>query len=139
MIEMHIRKYIDSDKSDVMLLWDTCGLIVPGSDYERDIRKKMAFQPELFFVGKIDGKIAGTVMVGYDGRRGWLNCLSVHPDLQKKGYGRQLVEFGISKLKELGCAKVNIQVRKTNLGVISFYEKRGFATDNVVSLGKKLE
>jgi ribosomal protein S18 acetylase RimI-like enzyme len=138
-INMQIRNYIESDKAMVMSIWEKCGLLAPGSNYKRDIDRKMAFQPDLFFVGTIDGNIAGTIMVGYDGRRGWLNCLAVKPDLQKSGYGRQLVEFGISKLKDLGCAKVNIQVRQTNLGVISFYDKLGFKPDNVVSMGMKLE
>jgi ribosomal protein S18 acetylase RimI-like enzyme len=135
---MLIRKYAGSDFDDVMALWKESGLLAHGADYALDIRKKMEFQPELFFVAEESGKIIGSVMVGYDGRRGWLNCLAVLPEYQKRGHGKELVEFGIGELKKLGCVKVNIQVRESNLGVVDFYSKLGFSKDRVISLGKRL-
>ena len=42
-------------------------------------------------------------------------------------------------LKQAGCPKVNLQVRGTNASTIEFYERLGYAVDDVVSLGKRLE
>ncbi len=86
-----------------------------------------------------DGQLVGSVMVGYEGHRGWLNYLAVLPKYQKQGYGSKLVEKAIEELKKLGCLKVNLQVRKTNTSAISFYEHLGFKDDNVVSLGMRLK
>jgi ribosomal protein S18 acetylase RimI-like enzyme len=120
-------------------LWKECGLIVPQNDPAKDIRKKFEFQPDLFLVALLDAYLVGSVMVGYEGHRGWLNYLAVLPKYQKQGYGRKLVEKAIEELNRLGCLKVNLQVRKTNTSVISFYEHLGFKDDNVVGLGMRLK
>jgi ribosomal protein S18 acetylase RimI-like enzyme len=41
-------------------------------------------------------------------------------------------------LRALGCAKINLQVRRDNSEAISFYQRIGFKEDDVVSLGKRL-
>lgn len=120
-------------------LWRKCGLIVSPNDPVEDIQKKLEFQPELFYLALLDGKIIGSVMVGYEGHRGWINYLAVLPSYQKKGYGRKLVEKAIEELKKLGCLKVNVQIRKNNASVIGFYEHLGFKDDNVVGLGLRLK
>jgi ribosomal protein S18 acetylase RimI-like enzyme len=48
------------------------------------------------------------------------------------------MEEAEKRLKAAGCPKINLQVRETNLDVIQFYQSIGFATDRVVSLGKRL-
>jgi ribosomal protein S18 acetylase RimI-like enzyme len=62
--------------------------VVPQNDPVEDIQRKVVFQPELFFVALLSGKVIGSVMVGYEGHRGWLNCMAVLPEHQRRGYGR---------------------------------------------------
>jgi ribosomal protein S18 acetylase RimI-like enzyme len=119
-------------------LWRECHLIAPQNDPVEDIQKKHDFQPGLFFVALLDEKVIGSVMVGYEGHRGWLNYLAVLPDYQKRGYGRKLVEQAIHELKKLGCLKVNLQIRRSNISAVEFYKRLEFTEDDVVSLGKKL-
>jgi len=123
----------------VVDLWRKCDLIVPQNDPVEDIRKKLDFQPELFFVALLNDKVIGSVMVGYEGHRGWLNYLAVLPDHQKRGYGRKLVAKAIDELRKLGCLKVNLQVRGRNISAVDFYKHLGFKEDDVVSLGKRLK
>lgn len=85
-----------------------------------------------------DRRIVATVMAGYEGHRGWINYLAVHPDCQRKGYGRMMMNRAEALLLELGCPKINLQVRVGNEGVIEFYRKLGYQIDQVVSLGKRL-
>jgi ribosomal protein S18 acetylase RimI-like enzyme len=125
--------------NDVVDLWKKCSLVVPQNDPIEDIQKKVAFQPELFFIGLLDGKVVGSIMIGYEGHRGWINYLAVAPEYQRRGYGSQLLHKGIDELKKIGCLKVNLQVRNTNLTVINFYKHLGFKDDNVTSLGMRLE
>jgi len=125
--------------NEVVDLWKKCNLVVPQNDPVEDIQKKIEFQPELFFVALLDGKVIGSIMVGYEGHRGWISYLAVTPEYQRRGYGRQLVQKGIDELRKMGCLKVNLQVRNTNTAVINFYRHLGFKDDNVTSLGLKLK
>jgi ribosomal protein S18 acetylase RimI-like enzyme len=93
----------------------------------------------LFFVALLNDRVIGSIMVGYEGHRGWLNYLAVLPDFQRSGYGRRLVEKAVDELRRLGCLKVNLQVRRSNISAIGFYKHLGFEEDDVVSLGKRLK
>jgi len=132
-------KYSPKFQDAVVDLWRKCNLIVSQNDPVEDIRKKVDFQPELFFVGLLNGKVIGSIMVGYEGHRGWMNYLAVLPEFQRHGYGRKLVQKAEDELKRTGCLKLNLQVRKSNTSVIDFYKHLGFKEDDVVSLGKRLK
>jgi len=136
--EIAIRNFHPADQGEVINLWNLCGLIVPSNNPKKDIELKIKFQPELFFVAESEGKVIGTVMTGYDGHRGWLNYLGVHPENRGTGCGRMLVEFSIKKLNELDCPKINIQVRNSNSEVKEFYKKLGFHEHEVASMQLKL-
>ena len=77
-------------------------------------------------------------MGGYEGHRGWVNYLAVNPDFQRQGFGRQIMAHLENKLVELGCPKINLQVRMGNTSALIFYDRIGYKEDRVVSLGKRL-
>ena len=137
-MSFEIVRYDVSHQRAVVDLWEKCGLIVPQNDPLEDIQKKLGFQPELFFVALSDGHLIGSVMVGYEGHRGWLNYLAVLPSFQKRGYGRKLVNNAIVELRKIGCLKLNLQVRKSNTPVIEFYKHLGFEEEERISLGMRL-
>jgi ribosomal protein S18 acetylase RimI-like enzyme len=137
-LSFEITRYRSEFQDSVIDLWKKCGLIVPQNDPVVDIRKKVEYQPELFFVALLDDLVVGSVMAGYEGHRGWLNYLAVLPQYQGQGYGKKLVEKALAELKKLGCLKVNLEVRKSNSSVIDFYMHLGFKDNEVVGLGKRL-
>ena len=135
-----IRPFQAADEPEVIALWQRCGLTRPWNDPAKDIRRKLAEQPELFGVlAGEEGAVLGTVMAGYEGHRGWINYLAVEPSRQGQGLGRQLMDWAEARLRERGCPKINLQVRRGNEAVLAFYAALGYADDNVVSLGKRLE
>jgi len=136
--QLAIRSFQVSDEPDVIDLWHRCNLVVPQNDPKKDIEMKLQVQPELFFVGVISNRIVSTIMSGYDGHRGWIYYLAVDPDFQKNGIGHRMVEEVESKLRKLGCSKINLQVRNSNKSVIAFYEHIGFLDDDVLGMGKRL-
>ncbi|HTP54870.1 MAG TPA: GNAT family acetyltransferase [Thermoplasmata archaeon] len=136
---MEIRPFEPQDEDAVVSLWDRCGLVRPQNDPRKDIRRKLNVRPDLFLVGVLDKHVVGTVMAGYEGHRGWMNYLAVDPAHQRRGLARELVAAAERRLIESGCPKINLQIRATNLGVIEFYRRLGYATDDVVSMGKRLE
>lgn len=136
---IEIRPFKLHDEIQVVQLWTDCGLIVPWNNPNRDIRRKLDVHPEMFLVGGLRGKIIATVMAGYDGHRGWINYLAVHPKHQHIGIGRRMMQEAEVRLRAAGCPKINLQVRSTNTNVIEFYRKIGYSIEDVVSLGKRLE
>jgi ribosomal protein S18 acetylase RimI-like enzyme len=137
-LSFEIVNYRSEYQSAVVDLWRKCRLIIPQNDPIVDIQKKVDYQPELFFVALLDGRVIGSVMAGYEGHRGWLNYVAILPEYQGQGHGRKLVEKAIAELKKLGCIKVNLEVRKSNSSVIDFYMHLGFKDNEVVGLGKRL-
>jgi ribosomal protein S18 acetylase RimI-like enzyme len=136
---MTIRPYRNADEAAVIALWQACGLVRPWNDPPRDIRRKLRVNPEWFLVGEIDGRVVAGVMAGYEGHRGWINYLAVDPAFQRRGLGRALMAEAERLLRAAGCPKINLQIRTGNAAVVAFYQGLGFAVDDVVSLGKRLE
>ena len=135
---MEIRPYQECDESSVVQLWTDCGLVVPWNNPRLDIDRKLKVQREMFLVGSINGSVVATVMAGYDGHRGWINYLAVHPDHQGSGIGRLIMDGAEKYLRNMGCPKINLQVRSANTDVIEFYKQIGYKIDDVVSLGKRI-
>lgn len=138
-MEYRIRPFRADDTEAVVALWESCGLVRPWNDPRRDIARKLTVQPELFLVAEHD--TAGVVaagMAGFDGHRGWVNYLAVQPDLQGSGLGRTLMAEFERLLTDLGCPKLNLQIRAGNEQVLGFYESLGYSDDRTVSLGKRL-
>lgn len=72
------------------------------------------------------GEVAGSVMVGHDGHRGWLYYVAARPTSRSKGVGRRMVQAAENWLRQRGVVKVQLLVRETNTKVVSFYEHLGF-------------
>jgi ribosomal protein S18 acetylase RimI-like enzyme len=135
---MQIRQFAHEDEEQVIALWHRCGLVVPWNNPALDIQRKLAVSPGLFLVGTLGATIIATVMGGYDGHRGWINYLAVHPEHRQQGYGRMIMAAVERNLEDVGCPKINLQVRASNAGVLRFYERIGYSVDNVISMGKRL-
>jgi len=92
----------------------------------------------LFLVGVIDASVIATVMAGFDGHRGWVNYMAVAEQCRRRGLGRMLMQRVENQLRDMGCPKLNMQVRSSNAAVLAFYERLGYTHDPAVSLGKRL-
>jgi ribosomal protein S18 acetylase RimI-like enzyme len=136
---MQIRVYQDSDEQAVIALWnEVLPPTAPHHDPATAIRQKLAVERDLFFVATVEGAVVGTVMGGYDGHRGWVYSVAVNPRHRRQGIGGALLRRLEEALRARGCLKVNLQVRASNAGVIAFYEKLGFAAEEIISMGKRL-
>ena len=134
-----IRPFKLKDKNSVVELWKICRLTRPWNNPEKDIERKLNVQSEMFLVLEIQGSIIGSVMAAYDGHRGVINYLAVHPGFQKKGYGKILMTHVEQELLNKGCPKINLLVRSDNLNVKRFYKGLHYdEQDDVKVFGKRL-
>ena len=134
-----IRPFKLEDKNSVVELWKICRLTRPWNNPEKDIERKLNVQSEMFLVLEIQGSIIGSVMAAYDGHRGVINYLAVHPSYQKKGYGKILMAHVEHELLNKGCPKINLLVRSDNLNVKRFYKGLHYdEQDDVKVFGKRL-
>ena len=135
---MKIREFSVEDQTQIISLWQACGLIKPWNDPTKDINRKVKDGTSLFLIGEKNNQIMATAMGGYDGHRGWINYLAILPNEQGNGYAREMMTKIEHRLIEQGCPKLNLQIRETNLDVVRFYEALGYKTDACISMGKRL-
>lgn len=129
------------DYASVRELWEGMekGVNVGRSDAPEEIEKKISRDPDLFLVAEITGKIIGSAIGGYDGRRGLLYHLAVARDFRQQGIASQLLSEIESRLKSKGCLKCYLMVTLDNPEVERFYQKRGWHfMDYVRPYGKEL-
>jgi ribosomal protein S18 acetylase RimI-like enzyme len=135
---LSIIPYSNQYQTAVIDLWRQCNLIIPSNDPVEDIQKKIDFQPALFFIALLFNQVVGSIMVGYEGHRGWINYLAVLPMFQKQGYGKLLIIKAVTELRKLGCVKVNLQIRPDNHQVLGFYQHLGFKQEARINMSLKL-
>ncbi|MDJ0921648.1 MAG: GNAT family acetyltransferase [Henriciella sp.] len=134
-----IRAFRPGDEDGVIALWNEVFLDEgPWNKPQDVISRKLSVQPELFYVATRDTQIIGTIIAGYDGVRGWVHKLAVRPDHRRQGLASALMHHAEKSLKDIGCPKLNLQVRASNLGMLKFYESLGYAVEDRASLGKPL-
>lgn len=136
---MGTRVAVATDEAAVVALWRSCDLIVsyndPGSDFQKAISVSCS---DVLVLDDRSYGIVGTVLVGYDGHRGWLYYVAASPLLQRTGIGRKMVEAAEEWLRDRGVAKAQLLVRETNTKVLGFYEHLGFECAPRVMMGKWL-
>lgn len=134
---MEIRNYVSADQEQVVDLWND---VFPYSTGHNDpaiaINRKVRTDDGLFFVATEERSVVGTAIAGYDGHRGWLYSVAVSNRFRRQGVGTLLVRHAELALAELGCPKMNLQVRADNSDVSSFYESLGFRIEERISMGK---
>jgi ribosomal protein S18 acetylase RimI-like enzyme len=137
-----IREYSHpQDYAAVRRLWEGMekGVKVGRSDSLEEIAKKVSRDPDLFLVAEAEGVIIGSVIGGYDGRRGLLYHLAVAREFRQKGVGGQLLDEIETRLRARGCLKCYLMVTLDNPEVELFYQKRGWHfMDYVRPYGKDL-
>lgn len=115
------------DWNGVLELWGNAGpgIHVGRSDSPEEIQKKLLRDPDLFLVAELDGRLVGTVLGGFDGRRGMVYHLAVADDQRRKRLGEALMQAVEARLQAKGCLRYYLLVTQDNASAMEFYEQRG--------------
>jgi ribosomal protein S18 acetylase RimI-like enzyme len=136
---MEIRKMNINDYDSVYEIWQKCGFELGASDSREEVEKFILKNPDSSLVGIADNKIIGSVLGGYDGRRGLVHHLSVDPEYRKLGYGKALVNALEVEFKKAGVVKMSFWVKVDNLKVVDFYKGCGYQKrDDIITMSKSL-
>jgi ribosomal protein S18 acetylase RimI-like enzyme len=127
------------DYPAVLDLWQRAGpgIHVGPSDTPEEITRKVARDPDLFLVAEEHGQIVGSVIGGFDGRRGMVYHLAVEAAERGRGLGRRLMQEVEDRLRAKGCSKVYLLVMDGN-SALDFYKSLGWDTMDVTLLAKQL-
>lgn len=130
-----------SDFPQVINLWSNAGsgIHLRHSDEKDEIAKKLLRDPDLFLVAEIDKQIIGSVLGGFDGRRGMVYHLAVDDFYRNKGIGSALMEELENRWKQKGCIRSYLLVTRDNINAIRFYETKGWEPMDLMIYGKDLE
>jgi len=120
---MQIRQFEWSDYDAVTAVWAAAGReVVPRAE----LAAKLTRDPHLFLVAESGGEVVGVVMGTYDGRRGWILRLAVHPEHRRRGIARALVDDLESRFEALECPRVNLLVMPDNESGLRFWRALGY-------------
>lgn len=137
---IRLREFILDDYDAACALWQDAGpgLGIGRSDTRAEIAKKLQRDPDLFLVAEDCDTIVGTVIGGFDGRRGLVYHLAVDHAYRRRGIGKMLMEEVERRLKAKGCLRCYLLVKHDAQDVIEFYRQLGWETWDVTILGKTI-
>lgn len=120
--EMTIQDY-----DEAYTLWQRCeGIGLSEADSRCGIEAFLKHNPGLSFTARTDEGVAGTVLCGSDGRRGYLYHLAVDPSCRRMGIGQALMERSLSALRARGIQRCHIMVFKDNENGLVFWQTEGW-------------
>lgn len=123
-----IRKMCIEDYDDLYALWVACQNGLNNLDDSREgIAKYLERNPETSFVAVENGVLAGAILCGHDGRRGYIQHMSVSPLYRRRGIAHKLVARALAALKAEGINKAALVAFKENALGNAFWEAEGFS------------
>jgi ribosomal protein S18 acetylase RimI-like enzyme len=127
-----------ADSDQVIALWRVAGLTRPWNDPGADFDLALANPASAILLARAGPDLIGTVMVGFDGHRGWVYYLASAPHCRKRGIGRALMQAAEAWLGDRGCPKIQLMVRGDNAVARGFYEAMGYDVQDVLTFGRRL-
>ena len=122
-----IREYQASDYEQFVGLWKRLHLTRDDGTIEsaEELQETAKYNPTTFLIVESHGKVIGSVIGSYDGRRGYIAKAGLLPEYQKQGIGKRVGIELIRRLKARGVKHIMGFVNKDNEKVLHFYEQFG--------------
>lgn len=129
---MSIRSMTMDDYEKVYELWLSCAGMGLNTldDSKAGIERFLQRNPDTCFVAEADGVVVGVILVGNDGRRGYIYHTAVDPHYRRQGIAESLVDTAMTALQKNGIHKAALVVFDRNRIGNDFWEKMGFTVRN---------
>ncbi|EHJ92499.1 GNAT family N-acetyltransferase [Vreelandella boliviensis] len=125
---MYYRTMTINDYESAITLWsESEGVRLRDADSREGIEKYLLRNPGLSFVAEVEGKLVGTIMAGHDGKRGYVQHLSVADSHRRMGIATELVNLCLEALKSEGLLKSHLMILAQNETAKQFWANQGWA------------
>lgn len=132
---MHYRNMTINDYDAAIALWsESEGVRLRDADSREGIEKYLLRNPGLSFVAEVEGQLVGTIMAGHDGKRGYVQHLSVAGSHRRYGIATQLVNLCLEALKNEGILKSHLMILPDNETARQFWANQGWACRSDIQL-----
>ena len=122
-----VEEFSMDDYAVVHVLWQRGDLWMRPSDSPEETLLKLTREPELFLVARAaDGRVVGTVMGGWDGRRAYVYHLVVAPEHRREGIAGALMDELEARFRALGALRAKLQILAHNETSRAFFAHRGY-------------
>ncbi|MDZ7742662.1 MAG: GNAT family N-acetyltransferase [Bacteroidota bacterium] len=125
---MHIRNFKIEDYEQIIKLWEICELPYKpkGRDSKEKIQQELKKGIAIFLLAMEDEEIFGSVLATHDGRKGWINRLSVLPGYRRKGIGRRLVKEAEKRFEKEGIEIYACLIEEGNETSLEVFNSLGY-------------
>jgi len=130
-----VRRAGHADRKAVLELWQSVGLTSADDDEWRALTRGAAAK---LLVSHDGDRLAGTVVVAFDGWRAYLYHLAVAPFARGRGLGRVLLADAEADLLSQGARRVYVEVSEADTAGIAFCTSAGFEPEGDIALVKEL-
>jgi len=127
----HIRLATDADVDALLALWAAADAVPSVTDDVRSVRAAIALDAML--VAEVDGTVIGSVIAAFDGWRGNMYRLAVHPDHRRRGIAAQLVTEGERRLAAAGSCRITALVVAEHDHATAFWRAVGYEHDERIT------
>ena len=124
-----IRDCREDDVAAVLQLWRQSGALVTATDNADDLRRAVVGSSAHVLVAELDGRVVGSIIGAFDGWRGNIYRLAVHPEVQRRGIARALLAEIENRLAKLGAKRMSALVAKEESSATGFWNAVGYNAD----------
>jgi ribosomal protein S18 acetylase RimI-like enzyme len=136
--ELIVREIRASDGDTLRALWKAVGFRSVGDD-DRSLARLARRNPGLALVAAEGGRIVGSALGAWDGRRGWIYHVVTAESHRRRGVATKLLDQIEHGLRDLGCQEVRLNIGEENAEARSFWEARGYEIRPTRQFGRVLE
>ena len=120
-----IRECRPEEAEALLTLWHAAGTSPSVTDTITDIRRAIESSASVL-VAEVDQRIIGSLIATFDGWRGNMYRIAVHPDYRRRGIGRALIKEGERYLAQLGVKRITALVEEKYPWAIAFWSSVGY-------------
>ena len=120
-----IRECHPEEAEALLALWQAAGTSPSVTDTIADVRGVIESQASVL-VAEVNERIVGSLIATFDGWRGNMYRIAVHPDYRRRGIGRALVKEGERCLAKLGAKRITALVEEKYPWATAFWLDVGY-------------